>query len=46
MDSGDINVDGKVDLPPGNFLIAPDPLNNKISWQKGLPFIVLKNISK
>ena len=44
MDVGDFNVDGKIDIVLGNFSVAPTMIKSNIDWQKGPPFLMLKNI--
>lgn len=46
MDAGDLDGDGKVDIVLGNFSVRPSAIKPTVDWQKGPPFIVLKNISK
>ncbi|MEP6583904.1 MAG: VCBS repeat-containing protein [Ginsengibacter sp.] len=46
MDAGDFDGDGKADIVLGNFSIGPILHKPKTEWQKGPPFILLKNISK
>lgn len=46
MDAGDLDGDGKIDLVLGNFSIRPSQLQPHTDWQKGPPFIFLKNITK
>jgi len=46
MDAGDLDGDGKIDIVLGNFSIRPSVIMPRIDWQKGPPFILLKNISK
>jgi hypothetical protein len=46
MDAGDLDGDGKIDIVLGNFSIRPSVIKPRIDWQKGAPFILLKNIGK
>jgi hypothetical protein len=46
MDAGDLDGDGKIDILLGNFSTRPSLIKSHVDWQKGPPFIVLKNISK
>jgi len=46
MDAGDLDGDGKIDIVLGNFSIRPSAIKPRVDWQKGPPFIFLKNISK
>ena len=43
---GDIDGDGKIDLVPGNFSIAPGFIKADVDWTKQPPFILLKNTGK
>ena len=46
MDAGDLDGDGRIDIVLGNFSIRPSVIKSLVDWQKGPPFIFLKNISK
>ncbi len=46
IDAGDLDGDGKQDLVLSNFSIRPSDIQPHTDWQKGPPFIFLKNISK
>ena len=46
MDAADLDGDGKTDLVLGNFSVAPASMKYADTWQKGPPFIFLKNIIK
>jgi hypothetical protein len=46
METGDLDGDGKIDIMLGNFSIRPSVIKPKFDWEKGPPFLFLKNISK
>lgn len=46
MDAGDLDGDGKIDIVLGNFSVRPSVIKPTVDWQKGPPFMLLKNISK
>jgi hypothetical protein len=46
MDVGDLDGDNKIDIVLGNFSIRPSVIKSQFDWQKGPPFIFLRNISK
>jgi hypothetical protein len=46
MDVGDIDGNGKPDILLGNLSIAPSFITVHADWQKGPPFLILKNRTK
>lgn len=46
MDVGDLDGDNKLDIVLGNFSTRPSVIKPRFDWQKGPPFIFLRNISK
>ncbi|MEP7372590.1 MAG: VCBS repeat-containing protein [Chitinophagaceae bacterium] len=46
MDVADLDGDSKIDIVLGNFSIRPSAIKPVVDWQKGPPFIFLKNMSK
>ncbi len=46
MDAGDLNGDGKTDLVLGNFSIGPVMKKSARDWEKGPPFLLMRNTGK
>ena len=46
MDVADLDGDNKIDIVLGNFSIRPSVIKPVVDWQKGPPFIFLKNVNK
>jgi hypothetical protein len=46
MDAGDLDGNGTIDIVLGNFSVRPSVIKPGVNWQKGPPFIFLKNIGK
>ena len=46
MDAGDVDGDGKPDLLLGNFSLGPVMMKHVVDWEKGPPFLLLKNTGK
>jgi hypothetical protein len=45
MDAGDLDGDGKTDIVLGNFS-APAMIKSPVPFEKGPPFLLLKNIGR
>lgn len=46
MDIGDIDKDGWTDIVLGNFSVRPSFIKPSVNWEKGPPFMVLKNLGR
>ena len=46
MDAGDADGDGRTDLILGNFSAGPVMIKPRTDWEKGPPFLLLKNTGK